>query len=362
MTIHGVEEAWSRRGSREESQDGLRYTFSASAGYQVEHTYNATEAEILADTRIPQIGDYYANTFAICKNRSVSKVGLVLSIVSCEFNGETGPNGPDDNPLNKPVEWEEGQATSTEPIDSDARGKPIVTANGEQINGMTMDISDSVFTLKKNFATFSSFAMQAYRQSVNSDVVVIGDDVFLAGTGRMKSCTRKRMQFRDISYYEVSATVQFRYPYNTTAARAWWGRSRHEGFYERLGPVVSFSGGGGSGAEATAFATPAGVLTGIFVTSGGSGYTSAPTCSVSIGSGASLSVSVTDGRVTGVSVSSGGTGYKVRIVRAVDTNGEPMTKPVLLQANGFRETNPTNAVWIETEKYLPLPYATLGFN
>lgn len=365
MTIHSVTEAWDSRTSGDETEDGITFKISRSTGLQVIHSWDATEEEILAHSDVTQLGDNYGTTFAVCKRRNVSKIGPIMSIVACEFSGQTGPGGPDDSPLNKPMEWEEGQSTTSEPIDSDVRGRPIVTANGEQINGQTMEISDSVFTLKKNFATFSSFAMQAYRQSVNSDVVVIGDDTFLAGTGRMKSCTRKPMKFNDLSYYEVSATIQFRYPYNTTPARAWWGRSRHEGFYERLGPVVTFSGGGGTGAEAVAYATAAGVLTGIFVTNPGSGYTSDPTVSVSVGSGATFTVTrgYTDGQqIAAVGVSSGGTGYKVRIVRAVDTNGEPSAKPVLLKANGFRETNPANAVWIETEKYLPLPYASLGFD
>lgn len=363
MSIDSVTPAWDRL-SGDESQDGVKYTFNASIGLQVIHSYDATEQEILSDSRVTQLGQQYSTTFAVCKKRSVTKLGPILSIVACEFSGEIGSSGPDDNPLNKSVEWDESQSTTSEPIDSDARGRPIVTANGEQINGLTMDISDSVFTFKKNFATFSRFAIQAYLRSVNSDVIVIGEDTFLAGTGRMKSCTRKRMRFRDFEYYEVVATVQFREPYNTTYARAWWGRSRHEGFYERLGPVVSFS-GGGTGAEAVAYSTPTGVLTGIFVTNPGSGYTSDPTVSVSVGAGATFTVTrgYVDGQqIASVAVTAGGTGYKVRIVRATDTNGEPSTKPVLLKSNGFRETNPANAVWVETEKYLPLPYATLGFD
>jgi hypothetical protein len=242
---------------------------------------------------------------------------------------------------------------------------PIVTANGEQINGLTMDLSDSVLNLTKNFETFSNFAKQAYLHSVNSDYITIGSDSFLPGTGRMKTCVAKRMFYQDFEYFQVSATIHFRWPYNTTPAKAWWSRTRHEGFYERLGPVVSFSGGGGSGAEAVAFSDSSGVLTGIYVTKPGSGYTSNPTVSVSVGSGATFTVTrgYTSGQqIAAVGVSSGGSGYKVRVVRAVDTNGEPTTKPVLLKSNGFRETNPANATWIETEKYLPLPYATLGFN
>lgn len=361
MTIHSVTEAWSRRGSGDSTEDGLQYQITRQTGLQVVHSYDATEEEILSDSRVTQPGQRYESTFAVCKKRSVSKVGQIFSIVSCDYSGEIGPGGPDDNPLNKPVEFEWVQATSTEPIDSDARGRPIVTANGEQITGLTKELSDSVLVMKKNFEVFTPWLQQAYLNSVNSDVFAN----WLPGTGKMKSLTAKEMRFGDLQYFEVNATVQFRVPYNTTAARAWWGRSRHEGFYERLGPVVTFTGGGGTGAEAVAYADPAGVLTGIYVTKPGSGYTSDPTVSVSVGSGATFTVTRAydlGQQIAAVGVTSGGTGYKVRIIRAVDSNGEPSAKPVLLKANGFRETNPANAVWVETEKYLPLPYSTLGFD
>ena len=359
MTIYSVTEAWSRRGSSDSTEDGLRYQISRQTGLQVVHSYDATEEEILSSSLVAQLGDRYGTTFAVCKKRSVSKVGQIFSIVSCDYAGEIGPGGPDDNPLNKPVEFEWGQATSTEPIDVDANGRPIVTVNGEQIVGLTKEISDSVLTMRKNFEVFTPWLQQAYLNSVNSDVFAN----WLPGTGKMKSLTAKEMRFGDLQYFEVNATVQFRVPYNTTPAKAWWGRTRHEGFYERpaSSSVVTFSGGGGTGAEAVIFTSAAGVIEGVFVTNGGSGYTSTPTMSVSIGSGATFTVTVTSGKVTAVAVTGGGTGYKARIVRAVDSNGEPTTKPVLLKTNGFRETNPANAVWIETEKYIPLPYSALGF-
>ncbi len=357
MTINSVTEAWSRRGSSFGSTDGRRFTLSASRGWQVVHSYDATELEILSDSRVDQVGDLYENTYAVCKKKTVSKVGQIMSIVACEFEGESGSVDGDDNPLNAPVEFDWGQTSSTEAIDSDVNGRPIVTANGEQINGVTMELCDSVLNMRKNFSVFTPWIQQQYLHSVNSDVFAN----FAAGTGKMKSLGAKEMRFKDLQYFEVSASVQFRFPYNTTAAKAWFSRSRHEGYYERKGPVVTFTGGGGSGAAAVAVASSAGVLTGIFVVNGGSGYTSAPTVAISSGSGATATAIVTSGKVSSVSVGSGGTGYKVRIIRAVDDNGEPTSKPVLLTQTGFREYNPANAAWIETEKYKPLPYSALGF-
>ena len=47
-----------------------------------------------------------------------------------------------------------------------------------------------------------------------------------------------------------------------------------------LPPSVTFTGGGGTGATATATVSSAGLVTGINITAGGSGYTSAPTVTI----------------------------------------------------------------------------------
>lgn len=283
MSVLSVDLAWSRRSSSITSQDGRTFQATFGEGYQVTHTYDTTEVEILTATGIPRLGDRYYDTFAICKKVGpVSKVGPIYSIVPVEWDGEVGPEGSEDNPLNVPARYDWGQSISNEPIDQDVNGNPIVTVNGEQISGVTMDIADSVLNVTKNFAAFSPWVQMAYLQSVNQDVFAN----FAAGTGRFKTLIAKEQKHKGIPYFEVQGTIQFRYPYNTTALKTWWARTRHEGFYEKVGS---------------------------------------------------------------------------RIVRAVDSNKEPTTKPVLLKADGTRETNPANAVWLEWERYLPLPYNSLGF-
>ena len=53
-----------------------------------------------------------------------------------------------------------------------------------------------------------------------------------------------------------------------------------EHYKSALPPTVTFSGGGGTGATATATVSSAGIVTGITITSGGNGYTSAPTVTI----------------------------------------------------------------------------------
>lgn len=73
-------------------------------------------------------------------------------------------------------------------------------------------------------------------------------------------------------------------------------------------PTVSVTGGGGSGATVTATVT-AGVVTALTVTNRGSGYTSAPTISFSGGGGSGAAATGGIGPVVSVTVNNGGTGY-----------------------------------------------------
>ena len=75
-------------------------------------------------------------------------------------------------------------------------------------------------------------------------------------------------------------------------------------------PTVSITGGGGTGATATAVVV-GGAVTSITVTAGGSGYTTAPTVSITGGggSGAAGTAVVVGGVVTSITVTAGGSGY-----------------------------------------------------
>ena len=48
------------------------------------------------------------------------------------------------------------------------------------------------------------------------------------------------------------------------------------------------------------------------------------------------------------------------IRRAVDEQGQEMTRPVLLMADGTQETNPNNALFRYEKVYDSLPYSGLG--
>jgi hypothetical protein len=56
-----------------------------------------------------------------------------------------------------------------------------------------------------------------------------------------------------------------------------------------------------------------------------------------------------------------GTPPNTRIIRAVDDNKSPVTRPILLKEDGTRETNPDNAYFLHAQVYGSMPYNALGF-
>lgn len=78
-------------------------------------------------------------------------------------------------------------------------------------------------------------------------------------------------------------------------------------------PTITFSGGGGTGAEATA-TIKGSVIDTVTITAGGSGYTSDPTVTFSapppVGTQATATATVAGGAVTSITITSGGSGYQ----------------------------------------------------
>ena len=243
MGVLNVEKSWSRTGSSYGSQDGYTYTATFSEGYQVIHTIDTTEEQILFATGIPRVGDLYPGTFAICKKvGDVSKVGPLMSIVPVEYDGEVGPGGVVDNPLNHRPKYSWTDAVSNEPIDQDVDGKPICTVNGEPLEGVAMEVADLVLTVQRNFALFSPWLTHQYRHSVSSDTFVS----FPAGTARLIAFSADSQDAATFSYWSVTAKIQFRLPYATTADKAWHARVCHKGFKVKVGSqIVPAEGGAG---------------------------------------------------------------------------------------------------------------------
>lgn len=73
--------------------------------------------------------------------------------------------------------------------------------------------------------------------------------------------------------------------------------------------ALAFSGGGGTGADATYTVNPSGVISSTLLIAGGAGYTGAPTVSLDTGSGAEAIAAITSASVASVTVVNGGTNF-----------------------------------------------------
>lgn len=277
---------WSRQTSSEESSGGTytvtfqrAFTVLLDAGDKVEEAYGAWG--------VPLLGDVYPGTqFVFCEKRSVQRPSPIMAIVELDYKGQVGPNDDPSPIAGDPVlRW--GCTVTDEAIDEDWNGKPIVTKNNEPIQGLTERLADDVLYVERNFLAINRYAIRAYRRATNSDTFY----GWPAGTCRMMddNATAVFNPTGTVAFWRVSATFQFREPFNTTAAKAWYKRVRHEGFYVR-------------------------------------------------------------DTVSG------------RIHHAVDGNKDPVSRPVLLKADGTQETNPDNAVWLQFQTLGSLPFSALGLS
>lgn len=238
MTIVSVKEGWSKRTSNSSSADGRIFEAQYVRMFQVEHSVDATEVQIGNADGIPRLGQLHPVGFVPCTNLAISKLGPSYSHVIATYRGETNEDG--DEPWNDDPEYTWTDTNSTEPIDQDWNGNPIVTANGEPITGVTMEIADPVVNVKKNFLAYDPHLTHAYRHSTNSDSFLSyppGTARLIAQTATSKVWTSDDEGMR-VEWWEVQAKIQFRYPFNTTADKAWYARVRHEGFYIRLGGKI----------------------------------------------------------------------------------------------------------------------------
>jgi len=300
-TVYPAVKMWSRTGSSADATDNFRKLKAAfTEAYQVVHSADASEFDIYSAQNLPYVGQPFPGTdFVLAKRGGIQKVGPILSVVIINYEGEVAPlsgNGqPSSSPINTPplIDWDDVE--TEEEIDEDFDGRPIITACGEPIRGVKTPVVDDVVTIQRNFISINVYARGAYRRATNSDTFL----GWPPGTAKIK-----KLQVKNVigangnGYWQGTLKVQFRYPYRTTAERAWWARIRHEGFYKRV-------------------------------------------------------------RTDGPPDANGN--YPFEVVRAVDENKQPVTKPVLLDQTGQQVTDVNATFWREFKRFGSLPFNLLGF-
>jgi hypothetical protein len=240
-TVYEVTKMWSRTSSSATATDnGRGFDISFREAYQVTHDPGTTLLEIytsgVGPDYMPAINSTYAGTTSVFyDSASPTVVSPIMTIVEYSASGKFGPQGPDDNPLNQPPKIDWTDVETDEPIDVDFDGNPIVTVNREAIEGVTAKIADQVVTIQRNYAAFSPAATAAYRRSVSSDQFL----GYAAGTAKMIRFSAKEVRGEGLpAYWDVTASIQFRLPYRTTADKAWYKRVLHQGYYIKDGSII----------------------------------------------------------------------------------------------------------------------------
>jgi hypothetical protein len=214
---------------------------SLQSAYQVFTKPEADINDVLQANGIPNAGSSYSADFpyVFCDKARPEKISPVYWIVYVDYNGEIkiGESGGDSNRPNSPlltpakIDWDDVE-TEME-VDEDFDGKPITTVLGEPINGIKRRFADQTVTIRKNMLLFNPYVQAAYRQSVNADSFL----GWPPGTGKMMKFSASSVyssQEGGRGYWEVTAVIQFRYPYRTTPEKAWYARARHEGYYKAV--------------------------------------------------------------------------------------------------------------------------------
>jgi hypothetical protein len=290
-TIYSVNKMWSTEETDAKSDDSFRkvkLTFTDQ--YQVFASADTTLLEIYQAPGIPGIGSSHPDIPTVyCNGGTPKRISPILWHFPVKYEGEVSltPTGPAPATQAKPT-VDIGVRTTEMEVDEDYNGNPIQTANGEQVKVRKL-FRERIITITRNMPFFNEYIMSDYDDATNSDTFF---GHWPPGTVTVE-LTAQNVYDRDTGYWKVRGVFYCRRPYRTTAAKAWYSRWRHEGFYER----VDNAGPGAAGN---------------------------------------------------------------RIIRAVDGNKEPVTKPVLLDKDGYRISAGSSAHWIENQLYGSLPFNDIG--
>jgi hypothetical protein len=224
-------EMWSRQSGSADSPDGKQRSLSMTRAFTVTLAASDPLEVVYTAAGLPLVNDVYPGTFfVICRSLQPQRVSPIMAVITANYAGEIGPGDATSSPVDNEVIVTWRNATTDEAIDQDFLGKPIVTKNNEPIEGITERIADQVATIERNFLTINMYAIREYLRASNSDTFLD----WPAGTARLMEYNATNVITNGIAgFWKVSATFQFREPYNTTADKAWYKRVRHEGFLVR---------------------------------------------------------------------------------------------------------------------------------
>ena len=202
--------------------------------FQVVTKPEAVAADLYFDERFPSPADSFSEDFPFvaAEAMSVDQISPIFWMATVDYNGEIAyeEGQSDPSPLFAPprIDWDDVE--TEEETDEDFDGKPIQTKNKEPIEGVAALIPDQTVTIKRNLLLFNPYVQARYRRSVNSDLFL----GWPPGTAKLVKLSASNVVTKELTYWEVSGQVRFRFPYRTTPEKAWHKRVMHKGYNERI--------------------------------------------------------------------------------------------------------------------------------
>jgi hypothetical protein len=291
---------WSRQDSSADATDNFRrLRASFTEAYQVLHSVDATDFDIYSAQGLPYVGQPFPNTdFVLAQKGSIRKIGPILSHVIIKYEGEVAPLTSNGSPSSSPI--------AAAPM---VRWSSVTESLeiDEDINGLPIAtvIGEPLNGVRADFVDLvltverNFISWNTYLQS--KYLHSVNSDEFEgwpAGTAKIKVLEANNVIDKVNGYWKATLQVQFRYPYRTTPERTWWARVRHEGYYERV-------------------------------------------------------------KAEGPPDQNGNFPYTK--VRMVDEHKKALTRPTGIKLDGTQAKTQEETVWLEFQRYRPLPYYSLGF-
>ncbi len=239
---------WSNQSSNATTSENFRkleVTFSET--YQITTSADAGEIDVYTMAGLPGVAQSYPGfPFVVAEAAQLQRVSPIFWLATINYRGEIGgiaatsggsePSNPT-SPLYAPprITWDDVE--TNEDIDVDFDGDPIINTAGQPVKGVKALFSDQLLTVTRNFLVFNTYTQAIYRRSVNSDTFL----GWPPGTCKLMKLSAQNVIDQSFGYWQVTGVFQFRFPYNTTPAKAWYARYVSMGLKQKdtAGKLVS---------------------------------------------------------------------------------------------------------------------------
>ena len=228
MAVVNVKEKWSTPTGDAQWDKKGGGTHAASRTFTV-LVDDLTDTVLTAQgaTGIPRGRDPHPSDFTL-RVSSIRARAISQLLYEVEVGYDSPTKGDNkDSPLNEPAKIKIFGIDSTEKIDEDIYGSPIVTPTGERFEPQEMDWRDLAISIERNVLDPGLVQLRTYQNVVNSDDFL----GYPPGTAKMARFEADNVIDGDFQYWRRSAEIHFRVGMRTTDERAWWLRIRCEGYY-----------------------------------------------------------------------------------------------------------------------------------